>query len=380
MTEDPRAVSQPSEVEPAPTPQAPVSVGSRPHDVFGGAGAFLGSIARWEVLLLVILALIVWWGSHISPFFIQPDFWNSANFGASISGTMEVAIMALAMTPIIITGDIDLSVESMVGLSGAVLGVLWAAGVPLQAGIPMVLVVGLLGGLFNGLLVTRWGLPALVVTLGTLALYRGLANAVLGTSYVTNFPSEFTAFGFGYVPGTQVPWTLLAFLILAVVFTAVIHLTWIGRQVFAIGKNKDAARYSGVRVATLRTALFAVSGMVAAFAGIVLALRYNSVRADNGTGLTLTVVMIAVLGGVDINGGKGTIPGVIVAVFTLAALQSALRLGGVSSEYQNVAIGLLLIVSVIAPLLARQTRALVDRLHPGRPKQAQGPAPGGTVR
>lgn len=380
MTEDPQAVSQPSEVASVPTPPAPVSVGSRLGNALGGAGAFLGSIARWEVLLLVILALIVWWGSHISPFFIQPDFWNSANFGASISGTMEVAIMALAMTPIIITGDIDLSVESMVGLSGAVLGVLWAAGVPLALGIPIVLVVGLLGGLFNGLLVTRWGLPALVVTLGTLALYRGLANAVLGTSYVTNFPSEFTAFGFGYVPGTQVPWTLLAFLILAVVFTAVVHLTWIGRQVFAIGKNKDAARYSGVRVATLRTALFAVSGMVAAFAGIVLALRYNSVRSDNGTGLTLTVVMIAVLGGVDINGGKGTIPGVIVAVFTLAALQSALRLGGVSSEYQNVAIGLLLIVSVIAPLLARQTRALVDRLHPGRPKQAQGPAPGGTVR
>lgn len=162
---------------------------------------------------------------------------------------------------------------------------------------------------------------------------------------------EFTAFGFSYVPGTQVPWTLLAFLLLAVVFWAGLHLTWIGRQIFAIGKNKDTARYSGVRVATLRMALFAVSGMVAAFAGIVLALRYNSVRADNGSGLVLTVVMIAVLGGVDINGGKGTIPGVILAVFTLAALQSALRLAGISSEYQNVAIGLLLIVSVIAPNL-----------------------------
>jgi rhamnose transport system permease protein len=380
MTQDPRAVSQPSEATSVPTPPAPVSAGRRPGSRLAGAGSILSSLARWEVLLVLILAVIVWWGSQISPFFIQPDFWNSANFGASISGTMEVAMMALAMTPIIICGDIDLSVESMVGLSGAILGVLWAAGVPLQLGIPIVLVVGLLGGLFNGLLVTRWGLPALVVTLGTLALYRGLANAVLGTSYVTNFPTEFTAFGFGYVPGTQVPWTLLAFLILAVVFTAVIHLTWIGRQVFAIGKNKDAARYSGVRVATLKTALFAVSGMVAAFAGVVLALRYNSVRADNGSGLVLTVVMIAVLGGVDINGGKGTIPGVIVAVFTLAALQSALRLAGVSSEYQNVAIGLLLIVSVIAPQLARQSRALVDRLRIGRPRQAQGPAPGEAVR
>jgi rhamnose transport system permease protein len=345
-----------------------------------GARALLFASARWEVLLVAILAVLIWAGMRISPFFIQPDFWNSANFGASISGTMEVAIMALAMTPIIITGDIDLSVESMVGLSGAVLGVLWAAGIPLQVGIPIVLVVGMVGGLFNGLLVTRWGLPALVVTLGTLALYRGLANAVLGTSYVTNFPSAFTAFGFGYVPGTQVPWTLLAFLLLSVVFAVVLHLTWIGRQVFAIGKNKDAARYSGVRVAGLRTALFAVSGIVAAFAGIVLALRYNSVRSDNGTGLVLTVVMIAVLGGVDINGGKGTIPGVVLAVFTLAALQSALRLGGVSSEYQNVAIGLLLIVSVIAPHLARQFRVLVDRVRSGRHRPVRDPVPGEVVR
>ena len=379
MTHDPGAVSHPSELSPASSTGS-LPVGGRRGTAAGRWRGLLSALGRWEVLLIVILAVLVWAGARISDVFIQPDFWNSSNFGASISGTMEVAIMALAMTPIIIMGDIDLSVESMVGLGGAVLGVLWAAGVPLQIGIPIVLVVGLIGGTFNGLLVTRWGLPALVVTLGTLALYRGLASAVLGTSYVTNFPSEFTAFGFGYIPGTQVPWTLLAFLLLAVVFTAFLHLTWLGRQVFAIGKNKNAARYSGVRVAYLKTALFAVSGMVAAFAGIVLALRYNSVRSDNGTGLTLTVVMIAVLGGVDINGGKGTIPGVILAVFTLAALQSALRLAGVSSEYQNVAIGLLLIVSVIAPQLARQFRVLVDRVRQGRLRPGRDPVPGEVVR
>lgn len=379
MKQDPRAVIQHADAPSAPI-QAPVDVVNRSGKPGGAARRLLGAAARWEVLLLIILAVLVWAGVQVSPVFIQPDFWNAPNFGASISGTMEVAIMALAMTPIIIMGDIDLSVESMVGLSGAVLGVLWAAGVPLLVGIPIVLVVGVLGGLFNGLLVTRWGLPALVVTLGTLALYRGLANAVLGTSYVTNFPPEFTAFGFSYVPGTQVPWTLLAFLLLAVVFWSVLHLTWIGRQVFAIGKNKDAARYSGVRVATVRMALFAVSGMVAAFAGVVLALRYNSVRADNGAGLVLTVVMIAVLGGVDINGGKGTIPGVVLAVFILAALQSALRLAGVSSEYQNVAIGLLLIVSVITPQLARQFRVLVDRVRPGRSRPVPDPVPGEVVR
>jgi rhamnose transport system permease protein len=383
MTQNQPAVAQPADLPPAPpsaTTTGSIPTGSRPGTAGGGFRRLLAAAARWEVLLILILAVVIWSGTQISPVFIQLDFWNAPNFGASIGGTMEVAIMALAMTPIIIMGDIDLSVESMVGLSGAVLGTLFVAGIPLQVGIPIVLVVGALGGAFNGLLVTRWGLPALVVTLGTLALYRGLASVVLGTSYVSNFPSEFTGFGFGNVPGTYIPWTLLAFLILAVVFWAVLHGTWIGRQVFAIGRNKDAARYSGVRVATVKTALFAVSGMVAAFAGIVLALRTNSVRADSGTGLTLTVVMIAVLGGVDINGGKGTIPGVILAVFTLAAFQSALRLAGVSSEYQNVAIGLLLIVSVIAPQLARQFRVLVGRVRQGRQGPVRGPAPGETVR
>jgi rhamnose transport system permease protein len=369
MTLDPQIVTEPTNAAPASADAA----GARPTQ--SRRRWSLATLARWEMLLLIILVVVMWAGNQLSQFFMD---WT--NFGFSISGTMEVAIMALAMTPIIITGDIDLSVESMVGLSGAVLGVLWAGGMPLQLAIPIVLGVGLLGGLLNGLLVTRWGLPALVVTLGTLALYRGLAQVVLGTSYVSDFPSAFTTLGQGYLPGTSIPWSLLAFLLLAVVFGAVLHLTWIGRQIFAIGKNKDAARYAGVRVASVRTALFAVSGMVAAFAGIVLASRTSSVRSDNGTGLTLTVVMIAVLGGVDINGGKGTIPGVILAVFTLAALQSALRLAGVSSEYQNVAIGLLLIVSVIGPQVARQMRALVDRVRPGRPGPVRDPMPGEVVR
>jgi rhamnose transport system permease protein len=381
MTNDQMGVNKPADASAASAAaEAPMPAGGGSRNMANSARAILSGVARWEVLLVIILAVVVWWGTRISPNYIQPDFWNSLNFGASVSGTMEVAIMALAMTPIIIMGDIDLSVESMVGLSGAVLGTLFVAGIPLQLGIPIVLVVGALGGLFNGLLVTRWGLPALVVTLGTLALFRGLCNVVLGTSYVSNFPSNFTAFGFGYVPGTDVPWTLLTFLVLAAVFCAVMHYTWIGRQIFSVGKNKDAARYSGVRVARVRTAMFVVSGMVAAFAGVILALRYNSVRADNGTNLTLVVVTIAVLGGVDINGGKGTIPGVIIAVFTLAALQSALRLAGVSSEYQNVAIGLLLIFSVITPQLARQLRVLVDRIRQSRRRPARDPVPGEVVR
>jgi rhamnose transport system permease protein len=336
--------------------------------------ARLGSLARWEVLLAVILLLLVWEGTRLSKVFL-----TGANFANLTSAVMEVAIMALPMTLIILMGDIDLSVESMVGLSGAVLGWLFAAGVPLELAILAALAVGVLGGLFNGLLVARGGLPALVVTLGTLALFRGLANVILGTQVISKWPAGFTAFGFGNIPGTPIPWTLVVFAILGVVFTIVLHRLWIGRQIFAIGKNKDAARYSGVRVGRIKVALFMLSGLVAALAGIILAARFSSARADNGTGLTLTVVTIVLLGGVDINGGKGTIPGVILAVFTLAVLQSALRLVGVSSEYQNVAVGLLLIISVTVPNLARQSRVFVDQVRKRRHLPAPATTPGEVV-
>ena len=144
------------------------------------------------------------------------------------------------------------------------------------------------------------------------------------------------------------------------------HRTWIGRQIYAIGKNPDAARYSGVRVAATRTWLFILSGIIAALAGIILTARFSSARDDNGTGMTLTVVTVVLLGGVDINGGKGSIPGVVLAVLILAVLQNVLRLAGVSSEYQSIAVGLLLILSVIVPQLARQARGAIDRARRGR--------------
>lgn len=375
MTDDQRTTNPPEKAagpEMAATAGDPAKAAAGALEPPAARRVSLGGLARWETLLLVVLIALMWEGNRLSPFFLTP-----ANLSNLASSVMEVGIMALAMTPVIVAGDIDLSVESMVGLSGALLGWLWMNGYPLVIDIPLVLVAGGLGGFFNGLLVTRGGLPSLVVTLGTLALFRGLAAVLLGPTAVTNFPAEFTTFGFGYVPGTLVPWTLVVFAIVAVVFWVLFHATWIGRQVFAIGKNKEAARYSGVRVGTVRTLLFVVSGLVASLAGLMLTGYFSSARADNGTGMTLTVVTIAVLGGVDINGGKGTIPGVILAVFTLAALQSALRLVGVSSEYQNVAIGLLLVVSVIAPHLVRQSRGLVDRVRVGRQRPRRDPLPGG---
>jgi rhamnose transport system permease protein len=254
----------------------------------------------------------------------------------------------------------------MVGLAAAILGALYSAGVPLPVAIVAVLIVGGLGGLLNGVLVTRVGLPSLVVTLGTLALYRGLALVVLESRGVSNFPSWFTGFGFGTVPGLPIPWPFTIYLVLAIVLGIVLHRTWIGRQLYAMGKNQSAARFSGIRVARVKLRLFVLSGVVAALAGVILVARMSSARADVGSGLTLVVITIVLLGGVDIFGGRGTIPGVFLAFFTLAVMGNVLRLTNVSSDIQSIAVGLLLIVSVVIPTLARRVKSAIDRAQGSR--------------
>ena len=331
----------------------------------------LAGLVRWESLLLVLLAVLVWIGASTSPFFL-----TGGNFANLTAAVMEVAIIALAMALVIIVGEIDLSVEAMIGLSSSILGFLWAAGVPLELAIPAVLVVGAAGGLFNGVLVTRIGLPSLVVTLGTLALFRGLALVVLGPRGISQFPPAFTAFGFGTVPGTPIPWPLIVFGLLAIVLGVVLHRTWIGRHIYATGKNIGAARYSGVRVARLKVGLFVLSGLVSALAGVILTARFASARADVGEGMTLTVVTLVLLGGVNIFGGSGTIPGVVLAVFTLAVLANVLRLAQVSAEIQSIAVGMLLILSVVIPTLARQAKSAVDRVRAGRAPPAGSIEPG----
>lgn len=322
-------------------------------------------LARWETLLVVALVGVIGLGTSLSPFFLTPG-----NFSNLIAALMEVAIMALPMTLIIVAAEIDLSVESMAGLASAILGFLWAAGVPLWVGIPVVLIAGAIGGLMNGLLVARGGLPSLVVTLGTLALFRGMALIVLGPRGVSDFPTAFTELGFGHVPGTLIPWPFVIFAGLAFVLAVVLHRTWVGRQVYAIGKNSGAARFSGVRVTRVKIGLFVLSGLIAALAGIILTSRLSSARADAGSGMTLTVVTVVLLGGVNIFGGSGTIPGVVLAVLTVAVMQNALRLASVSVEVQSIALGLLLILSVVIPTFAHQAKSAMDRVRGGRPPPA----------
>ncbi len=313
-------------------------------------------LMTWEALLVVLLLVSIASGAILSPYFM-----TGFNFSALTSNAMEIAIMALPMTLIIIAGEIDLSVASVLGLASVVLGLLWQRGHPLWLAIGAALLVGLVAGCINGLLVTRLALPSLVVTIGSLALFRGLAYVVLGDQAVSNFPAAFTDFGFGTIPGTELPWSGLIFVILALIFGGVLHLSRPGRQLYAIGNNKEAARFSGINVGRVKLVLFILSGLIAALAGVIFTARFSSARPDNALGFELDVVTVVLLGGVNIFGGRGSLVGVVLAVFIIAVLQNVLGLLNISGDIQSLAIGLLLILSVLGPNLARRIQAFLAR-------------------
>ena len=306
------------------------------------------------VMVVTVLVLIVASG-------IVDNFGSSQNFGFLVLDLLPIALVALPMTFIIVTGEIDLSVASTLGLCSAVMGSLWNSNQPFETIIPLCLLLGAVLGAVNGFFVTVLGLPSLAVTIGTLALYRGLAFVVLGDSAVADFPALYTDWVTGNIAGTSIPNVLIIIVVLALVFGVVLHATPIGRAVFAVGASEQAARFAGVRPGRVKFWLYVASGLVAGLAGVLWTLRYSSARADNGAGLELAVVAAILLGGVSIFGGRGALPGVIAGVVLLASLQNALRLSDVSNEALNVVTGVLLIVSVLAPNLANAVRSAVQR-------------------
>jgi rhamnose transport system permease protein len=304
----------------------------------------LQRLMRWETALVFLLLGTVLLGNHLSP-----AFWESGNFFYVGLNVGEVAIIALPLALIVITGEIDLSVASMLGLSGTILADLTSRGLNIWLSMAVTLFCGLLMGLFNGLLVTHVGLPSLAVTIGTLTLYRGIAQIILPNSSLGGFPDSLTKIGVVPIPHTQVPYSVAIFAFLAVVFTIVLHATPLGRAIFAIGSNQEAAYFSGIRVKRIKLGLFVLSGLFCAIAGILFSLRFASARYDAGTGLELNAVLIVLLGGISIFGGRGTMLGLVLAVCVIAALQSGLTLSLMSPQDQNVIIGGLLVASVILP-------------------------------
>lgn len=304
----------------------------------------LRSLVRWESVLVIALAATVVFGVSVSSQFLTGS--NIFNIGLANG---EVAIMTLPMTLIIIAGEIDLSIASTLGLSSSLLGYLWLHNWPMPAIIVFVLVIGVFLGLVNGLLVTRLGLPSLAVTIGTMTLYAGMAEITLGSTIVSNFPARYTTIGVNAFPHTDLSYSAVIFLVLAIVFGAVMHYTPFGRSLFAIGWNKEAALYAGIRVKRVKTILYMVSGLIGALAGILYTFRLSTAEFDNGTGLVLSVVAVVLLGGVSIFGGKGTLFGVILAVIVFCSLQNALLLTSFPEDATGIVTGGLLLVSVLLP-------------------------------
>ncbi|AIJ22227.1 ABC transporter permease [Amycolatopsis methanolica] len=318
--------------------------------------AWLSRLASWDAAVIVITVLVLLIASGVVE-----NFGSSRNFTFLLLDLLPIALIALPMTFVIVTGEIDLSVASTLGLTSAVMGDLWNRGLPIETIIPLCLVLGAVLGALNGFFVTVLKLPSLAVTIGTLALYRGLAFVVLGDGAVADFPRAYTSWVTGTIGDGPIPNMLIPLVVLAVVFGLVLHATPIGRSVFAAGASEQAARFAGIRVARLKFWLYVVSGLVAGLAGVLWTLRYSSARADNGLGMELAVVAAVLLGGVSIFGGKGTLPGVLAGVVLLATLQNALRLQDVSNEALNIVTGVLLIISVLLPNVVIRFRAALRR-------------------
>jgi rhamnose transport system permease protein len=310
---------------------------------------------RWETGLAAVVVIVIIVGSSVSPQFLTGN--NLFNVGLSNG---EIAIMTLPMTLIIISGEIDLSVASILGMASALLGVLWSKGLPMPAIFLIVAIVGLAAGAFNGLLVTRLGLPSLAVTIGTLALYRGIATILLGPTTVANFPSAYTNLGVNGVPftGNDVTYSTLIFVVLAIIFAVVLHATPFGRSIYAMGASVEAAQFAGIRVKRIKTILFMISGLICSIAGVLWTFRLDTAVQNNGLGLELDVIAIVLLAGVSIFGGKGSIFGVVLAVLVFAGIQNALLLTNFNQEATGIVTGALLLASVFVPTAGRWVRRL----------------------
>lgn len=317
--------------------------------------ALLSRLDPWSLLLAALTIGVFGYG-----IIFVPNFFTAFNLSQLTAGVAEKALLMLPMVLLIIAREIDLSVASILALTSVLLGMLLKADVPIIVAIVIVVAAGGLLGAFNGLIVTKLGLPSLVVTLGTMAMYRGIGYIFLGTGSINVFPDSLTTFGIEDVPGTRIPLVIIPFLILAPIFAMVLQSMPFGRRIYAIGGNPAAALYSGIAVDKVRFRLFVISGLVCAIAGIVYTARLANARANNALGMELDVITMVLLGGVSVWGGKGKLTGVLWALVLIATLRNILGISQVGGDAQGLVIGLLLIGSL---LLSNSTQFLASWLR-----------------
>jgi rhamnose transport system permease protein len=306
----------------------------------------------WEMLLVLVAVAIFITNSLASPYFLNA--WSLSDLTFNFT---EKGLVALAMAMLIISGEIDLSVASIIALASTLMGMAVQAG----AGVPVLVLIGLgtglLCGAFNGVLVTRLALPSIVVTIGTMSLFRGIAYIILGDEAYKGYPKGFDFFGQGYV-WWVISFELVLFAGFAIVFWFLLHRTSFGRAVYAIGNNKVAAAFSGIRVERVKFILFCLTGVMSGLASVLITSRLASTRPSIAFGYELEVVTMVVLGGVSILGGSGSIPGVVLAAFIMGLVTFGLGLLNVPGIVMSIFIGSLLISVIALPILWQRMKQL----------------------
>jgi rhamnose transport system permease protein len=315
-------------------------------------------LRHWEFILLILLVGVFILMSNLSPYFL-----NLRNLLDSTVHFTEKGVIAVCMAFIIISGNMDLSVASNMAMSAAVMGIAFRSGIGIWPSALLCLLVGMAGGLFNGLIITRVKLPAMVATLATFSLYRGIAYVLLGNQAITGYPYEFATLGQGYFPGTNIPNQFVIFIALAVIFGFILHKTTFGRSVYAIGNNEDACRYSGLPVDRIKVILFTVNGLLAGLAAVLLTSRIYSTRPNIALNYELEIITAVVLGGASIKGGRGSMIGVVLALFLIGASRFGMSLLNIPGQMMTVVIGLMLIIAILLP-------QLLDRLSGKQGKTA----------
>jgi len=299
---------------------------------------------------------------------IAPNFATLANLFEVTRFSVELGLLAVALTPIIITGGIDLSVGSMMGLSAVVLGALYKdAGLPLAAAALLTLLVGSLGGGLNALLVARLGIPPLIVTLGTLSLFRGIAEGLTHAAVnYTGFPGGFLFLGQGYIAG-GVPAQLPLFVLVVLFYAVLLHRSVYGRALYAIGFTAAGARYAAIPVAKRIGLVYLLSGFVSSAAALIYVAHLGQARSNAGVGYELDAITAVVLGGTSVFGGRGTVWGTLLGLFAIAILQNGLHLAALPSELTGVLTGTLL----VATIAIDRVRRAIPGTRLERPRGAQ---------
>ena len=298
--------------------------------------------AQWEFILLSLFVIF-----NVAMSFSHPYYLRVTNLFDMTFIFSEKALVALLMAFVIITGNIDISVASTMGLSSVVIAVFFRAGLNIWPSALIGVAVGTLCGMFNGIIITKLKLPAIIITLANYTLFRGIAYVILGDQAVSGFPKAFMYLGRGYLGNSPVPFVIVFFIVLAVVAGIILHRTKIGRITYAMGWNEKVCQASGINTGRFKFLLFTFTGLMAGVAAVFITSRIGNTRPNIATGFELEIITIVIFGGISIDGGIGKMWGVVMSIFLIGTIRYGLGLHNIPGQYMLIVTGGLLIISIV---------------------------------